>query len=162
MFGAERYRAAMIFVFPSKPMRATAALLLLLLAACSDRASPDAQVRAVIERIERAVEERDVGDVLAHIAAQYRDEYGNDRETVGRALRGYFIAHQSIHLLTRIEALYFLSDDEARVAVLVAMVGRDAAATNAWDLAADLYSFDLVLVRDGAEWKVTWARWRRS
>lgn len=152
----------MIFVYLSGLKRVTALVLLVLLAACSKPDSPEAQVRAVIDRMERAAEERSVRDVLALVSAQYRDDYGNGRDDVGRAVRGYFIANQSIHLLTRIEALSFPTDDEARATVLVAMLGRDAAAANAWNLAADLYRFELAIIREQGEWKVTWARWQRG
>ncbi|SRR5512138_1940541 len=129
-----------------------------IVAGCGEQDSPEAQVRAVIDRMELGAENRDVGDVLDHVSATYRDDHGNGREEVGRLLRGYFIANQSIHLLTRIESLSFPAEDEARATVVVAMVGRDAAASNAWDLAADLQTFDIVLIREGGDWKVTWAR----
>jgi hypothetical protein len=129
---------------------------------CGERESPEAQVRTVIEQMELAAEARDVSDVLELVSAQYRDDYGNGRDEIGRAVRGYFIANQSIHLLTRIEELSFPAEDEARVSVLVGMVGRDAAAANAWNLAADLYRFEVAIVREDGEWKITWARWRRS
>ena len=74
---------------------------------------------------------------------------------VARYLRGYFIANQSIHLLTRIEHLEFPTDGEARAQVLVGMVGRDAAGTNDWDLAGELRTFKVALRREDGEWKVT-------
>ena len=41
-------------------------------------------------------------------------------------LAGYFIANQSIHLLTRIDKIDFPASDEARLQVTVGMVGREA------------------------------------
>lgn len=133
-----------------------------IVAGCGERDSPEAQVRAVIDQMELAAEARDVGDVLELVSDEYRDDYGNGRDDVGRAVRGYFIANQSIHLLTRIEELSFPAEDEARATVLVAMVGRDAAAESAWDLAADVYRFEVAIVREDDEWKITWASWRRG
>lgn len=129
---------------------------------CGERDSPEAQVRAVIDQMELAAEARDVGDVLDLISETYRDDYGRGRDELGRLARGYFIANQSIHLLTRIEAMTFPAEDEARATVLVAMVGRDAAAESAWDLAGDLYRFEVAIVREDGDWKITWARWRRG
>ncbi|MDY0065488.1 MAG: hypothetical protein RBS02_03850 [Steroidobacteraceae bacterium] len=143
---------------PNAPLWVTAALLL---AGCADPDSPQTEVRRMIERLELAAEARDVGDVMTHVSSQYRDARGHDRDEIARYIRGYFIAHQAIHLLTRIERLEFPSSDEARLAVLVATVGRQADAADAWELASDLQRFDLVLVRDDGSWKINWASWRR-
>lgn len=139
-----------------------ALIMFIALTACGDEESPEQQVRAVIERMELAAEARDVGDVVALLSAQYRDGYGNGPDEISRAVRGYFIANQSIHLLTRVQEISFPQNDEARASVLVGMVGREAAAANAWNLAADLYEFDIVLLHEDGEWKITWAEWRRN
>jgi hypothetical protein len=133
--------------------------LTLLLAACADEASPEQQVRAVIESMEVAAEARDVGDLMEHISTNYRDAQGQDRTEASRSARGYFIANQSVHLLTRIESLEFPAPDEARVKLQVGMAGRGGE-PGAASLNADLYDFDLALIREGGEWKVSHADWR--
>lgn len=133
-----------------------------IVAGCGESDSAEAQVRAVIERMELAAEARDAGDVLELISDAYRDDYGRGRDDVGRLARGYFIVNQTIHLLTRIEELSFPAEDEARAVILVGMVGRGAAAESAWDLAANLYRFEVTIVREDGDWKITWARWRRG
>jgi hypothetical protein len=131
---------------------------LALLTACADPGSPEQQVRAVIESMETAAEGRDVGDLMEHISANYRDAQGQDRTEASRYARGYFIANQSVHLLTRIESLEFPSPDEARVKLQVGMAGRGAAPGGS-GVSADLYDFDLALIREGDEWKVSYADW---
>ena len=76
-------------------------------------------------------------------------------------MHGYFIANQSIHLMTRVDSLIFPQPDEARATVTVGMVGREADAATAWNLAADVYEFDVVLIRRADTWQVTRAQWRR-
>jgi hypothetical protein len=132
-----------------------------LLAGCGDADSPEQQVRKVIAAIEVAAEQRDVSDLMRHVSKNYRDGNGDGPDEASRYVRGYFIANQSIHLLTRVEEIQFLSSDEARANVLVGMVGREAAASGSWDLAADLYEFDVALLHEGGDWKVTYARWNR-
>ena len=132
---------------------------LALLAACSDPASPEQQVRAVIESMEAAVEARDVGALMEHISPNYRDGQGQDRAEASRYARGYFIANQSVHLLTRVESLKFPSPDEARVKLQVGMAGRSGE-PGAASLSANLYDFDLALIREGDEWKLSYADWR--
>jgi hypothetical protein len=132
------------------------------LAACGDADSPEQQVRAVIEQMELAAENRDVGELGEHLSADFRDTNGRSAEEVARYLRGYFIANQSVHLLTRIEQLEFPTDGEARAQVLVGMVGREADAATQWDLAADLHTFKIALRREDDEWKVTFAEVMRK
>lgn len=132
--------------------------VLAVLAGCSDDTSPEQQVRAVIDSMEVAAEARDIGELMEHVSTAYRSADGLDRAEAGRYLRGYFVANQSIHLLTRIESLEFPAPDAARVKLQVGMAGRGG--QGAADLSADLYDFDVVLVREGGEWKVSYADWR--
>lgn len=133
-----------------------------LLVGCGGADTPERQVRKVIERMETAAEARDVGDLTEHLSKNYRDAYRQGAAEASRHARGYFIANQAIHLLTKIESIDFPSSEEARATVLVGMVSREADASAAWDLAADLYRFELSLLREAGEWKVSYARWERS
>lgn len=132
-----------------------------ILAGCGDPSSPEQQVRDVIGQMELAAEARDVGDLMKHISEDYRDPNGLGAQEAASYARGYFIANQSIHLLTRIEEIEFPSDGEARARVLVGMVGRDAdtagQSSDLGDLAADLYEFKIALRRENEEWKVSFA-----
>ncbi|HTJ17977.1 MAG TPA: hypothetical protein VL494_14450 [Steroidobacteraceae bacterium] len=116
-------------------------------------------MRAVIESMEAAVEARDVGALVEHISPNYRDGQGQDRAEASRYARGYFVANQSVHLLTRVESLKFPSPDEARVKLQVGMAGRSGE-PGAASLNANLYDFDLALIREGDEWKLSYADWR--
>jgi hypothetical protein len=130
-------------------------------AACTQPDSPEQKVRTTIAQMETAVEERDVGDFVEHISSEYRDADGRGLDEIAQYIRGYMVANQSIHLLTRVEQIEFPSNEEAQAKVLVGMVGREADAADAWDLAADLYEFDVALIREGGGWKVTYAKWVR-
>jgi hypothetical protein len=109
--------------------------------------------------MEVAAEARDVGDLLEHLADNYRDAQGQDRQQAALYARGYFISNQSVHLLTRVESLEFPAPDEARVKLQVGMAGRGGETSSGGGLSADLHDFDLVLVREGSEWKVSYADW---
>lgn len=131
------------------------------LASCGDAESPEQQIRQVIQQMEKAAEARDVGDLVQHLSSEYRDKNGLDSQAAARYARGYFIANQSIHLLTRIEEIEFPFQDEARARVLIGMVGTDADAAGNWDLAADLVEFNIALRQEDGEWKVSFAEWSR-
>ena len=119
-------------------------------------------MRTAIAEIELAAEARDTSDVIEWLDPAYRDAHGNGIQEVQRLLRGYFLTNQSIHLLTRIQELSFPHPDEARVVLQVAMVGREADAANAWNLAGDLHRFELAMISQDGEWRVNWARWQRD
>jgi hypothetical protein len=134
---------------------------LTLLCACGTADSPEEQVRQTIAAVEKAAEARDVGDVMEHVSPHFRDAEGRGAEELARYVRGYFIAHQSIHLLTRIDRIEFPTPQEARVQLTVAMVGRDADAANAWDLAGEIRDFRATLLREDGEWRATYLEIQR-
>jgi hypothetical protein len=129
---------------------------------CGAPDSPDTQVREAIDAMEIAAEERDVSGLTEHISSQFRDANGRDGKELTQYVRGYFIANQSIHLLTRVSSIEFPTSTEANAKVTVAMVGREAAESNAWNLAGEIYDFDVTFMREDDEWKVTYAKWRGS
>jgi len=132
------------------------------LAGCAEKGSPEDEVRAVVEAAEEAAEARDASALLDLVADDYRDPRGNGAEEIRRYLRGFLVTHQSIALLTRIDAIELPATDLARVQATVGMVGKEAEAAGTWDVAADLYEFDVTLAHEDGEWRVTRAEWRRG
>jgi outer membrane biogenesis lipoprotein LolB len=133
-----------------------------LLSACGAPDSPESQVRKAVAQMETAVEARSTSDVLEWLSDSYQDGYGGTRQDASQYLRGYFIANQSIHLLTRVDSVEFPIPEEARVKLSVGMVGREAAGSNDWNLAAELYDFDVTMKQQDAGWKVTYVKWQRA
>jgi hypothetical protein len=142
------------------PKLIAALSLMTALTGCGDDENPEKQVRKTIDAMEQAAEARDVSGLTDHISGQFRDADGRDGKELSQYVRGYFIANQSIHLLTRIGSIEFPTQEEAKVKVTVAMVGRDADAANAWNLAGEIHDFDVTFIREDDEWKVTYAKWR--
>ena len=127
-----------------------------LLVACGSRTTPEDEIRALINAAETAAEARDAASLRELIADDYRDADGRGAEDMRRYLHGYLIAHQSIHLMTRIDAIEIEGPEVARAQVTVGMLGRDSASD--WDLAADIQRLDLRLAREDGEWRVMRAR----
>lgn len=127
-----------------------------LVAACGSRTTPEDEIRALIESAETAAEARDASSLRELIADDYRDDSGRSADELRRYLHGYLIAHQSISLITRVDAIEIEGPEVAGVKVSVGMLGRGSEAN--WDFAADIYHFDLRLAREDGEWRVTRAR----
>jgi hypothetical protein len=137
-------------------------LLCLALAACARETSPEDEIRAVVAAAEEAAESRDTSALFDLVAPDYQDARGNAAEEIRRYVRGYLVTHQSIHLLTRVDEIEILASDLARLRATVGMLGREAGAESSWDLAGDVYEFDVTLAREEGEWLVTRAAWRRG
>ena len=136
------------------------AVLVAFAAGCGESQTPDAKVRAVVAQGEQAAEARDLSAIMDLVAPSYRDEQGGGRDELKQYLRGYLVAHQAIHLLTKIESVEFPYRDMAKVSLTLGTLGRDSAAATAFDLAADVYDVELELALDDGEWRVTRASWR--
>jgi len=134
-------------------------IVVALLNGCQPGGTPEAQVRAVILACEQAAEARDLSGILEHVSPAFRDEHGGGRDELKQYLRGYLVAHQSVALLTRIESVEFTYRDLARVHLRVGTLGREAAETDAFELAADIHDVVLDLQLEDDAWKVVRAAW---
>jgi hypothetical protein len=123
-------------------------ILCLSIVACSSATSDEEQVRELFASAEQAAEERDVGDVLELVDAQYADAQGNTRDSLALYLRGFFAAHPKLEVVVSIDDLQFPIDGLARARVKVR------------GLELDRFSFgeavllNVELRREGGEWRV--------
>lgn len=135
---------------------ATILLLLLMLTACGDNPSdPETAVRELIAAAEQAARDRDLGLFKDHIATDYSDPHGNDRDAILNRLRVLFLRYRQPKLLTRIHAIRFPAPDRAEVELWLgtADTGR---------LAFDSQRLELSLRRQGGDWQVLHAQWERA
>jgi hypothetical protein len=139
---------------------ASFAALTLFAAACGQPETPEARVRAVVAQGEQAAEARDLSGLMDLVAPSYEDEAGHGPQELRQYLRGYFVAHQSIHLLTRVNAVEFPYQDMAKLRLTLGTLGRETAAATAFAVAADVYDVELELQLVDGAWRVTRARWR--
>lgn len=134
-----------------------------LIAACGPGGMPEDEIRTLIAEAETAAEERDAAALRGMVADDYRDAEGRGADEIRRTLHGYLIAHQSIRLITRIDAIELEGKELARVRVTIGMLGREADVDSTWDLAVDIHRIDVRLAReDGGDWRVTRAGWQQE
>jgi hypothetical protein len=137
----------------------------LLLSACSDPVeTPEDQLRTFIDAGELAVEERSLQKSAGLIADDYKDGQGSDKRAISRLLFAYFARHQKIHLLTHISSIELSSErDWGRLVLFVAMAGAPIESLASLErIRADLYRFDLDVVRNDGEWLLQRAKWQRA
>ncbi len=132
----------------------------LLATSCSTN-DPVAEIRATLAAAEAAAEARDAGFFRDFVGAGYRDSRGNDREQLLNLVRGYFIAHQRIEIVSRIDEIRLEGSDAAHAVVHAGLAGQRAGESLLGGVGADVYRFELELVDDGGEWRMIGAQWER-
>ena len=135
-------------------------LVALVLSACDGGdASPEMQIRRLIERGVEAAEARSADDLQELLHPDYRDQKGYNREQLGKLLQAYFIRHRNIHLFTRIDDITLLDENRAEVHLHVAMASSVISDITALPgLRARIYRFELQLARQ-QEWLLQHASW---
>ena len=136
------------------------ALAVILIQACSDSTdSPEDEIRRLIDAGVSAAENRGVDELWDLMHENYLDQKGYGKKQLGSLLRAYFLRHKNIHLLTKIDTIELLADNEASVRMHVAMAGSvisDVDAISA--LRARIYRFELQLVKQDG-WLLRHAVW---
>lgn len=139
-------------------------LAALLLAGCGGEApSTEARLRAVVDRLETAVEAGSVSDAAALLHPKYRDQRHAGRREATAALFAYLRRHRQIHLFTLVRELAVVPDGiTADMVVYVAMGGIPLESLDAViSVKADLYRFEMRLERLDDDWLVRKSAWRR-
>lgn len=137
------------------------ALVVFSASACRSGDSPEAQVRATIERAEDLAEAKDLGGLKELLSDAYQDGADQDKRAILGLLFVQFRRHESIHLLTRIDRIEIHQPAVAASTVFAAMAGRPIlSASDLSALRADLYRFDLNFADERGTWRVTKATWR--
>ncbi len=123
------------------------------LSACGARSSDEDQVRKVVASVENAAEDRDTSDVFEHVADDYEDANGFDRQQLQNFLRGWFLAHPKVELLVSIEELTFPADGLAQAEIFVTSVSLSD---------PERVRLKVEFRRTGGEWRVSRADRLRS
>jgi hypothetical protein len=133
----------------------------ILLACAPEPQFPEDEDRALLAEI--AVEERDLNTLKGFVSDDYADERGDDKRAIHAILAYHFLRNRSVHLLTRVQSVTVLAPERAQATLLVAMAGRRIqSAEQLVGLRADLFRFEFALVREGRDWRVESAAWRRA
>ena len=140
-----------------------AALLVCILfnVSCSNEETPEDQVKQFVATGEETVEARNVLGMKKLISEKYSDEKGRTRQDLVAVSARYILSNKNIHVLTRIGELNFPAEDRAMLQLYVGMTGQNVSDLDALlNMQADLYLFDMELIRENDEWKLLKANWR--
>lgn len=137
-------------------------ILILLTACAGESPSPEAQLRAVIEAGEVAVESRDLGATMELVDPDYRDSRQRDWHQLRGLVAGYFFRHPSIYIIGKIEGIEFIQPERAKVVMFAGLAGspQEAAGPLAgWR--GNLLRLELEFKQQAGEtWRLQSADWR--
>ena len=101
--------------------------------------------------------------MLGQLSRIYRDPKGNNYDGIRNLLLFYFYRHQRVSVfIARLDVT--VTDRSAR-AQLQAVLSGARTVESAKDLlpeALGIYDFDVTFMKEGDEWKITSADWKRS
>jgi ketosteroid isomerase-like protein len=136
---------------------AAAVLLALALAACG-RGDPERELRATIESMAKAIEQRDPGGFLDAVADDFSRESGAfGKQDVTRVLAGVYLRNERIDLAAVVTEVRIEGQRAFAKVCVVATGGAGLLPERgqAWE-------FDSAWRRDGGRWKVFNAEWREG
>lgn len=136
----------------------------LLLPGCrGERASPEDEVRALINGAVTAAGQKRIGALRDLISENYADDQGQNKRAIENLLRLHFLRSETIHLYAHVQSVTLPQPDRAQASVLVAMAGVPmASAQDLPLLRADLHRFEIDFARENKTWRVRRADWRRA
>ena len=151
---------------PVKPVSYFVILLscLFFMPACSEEPdSSEQQIRQFISHAEQRIEARDASGLKELIAENYHDDRNLDQKGILRLALGYFLSHQNIHLFTHIKEIHLTEPGQAHVKLFAAATGKPVSTMDSFiNIRAQLYLFELSLIKEDGDWQVNQARWRRA
>jgi hypothetical protein len=138
-------------------------LFVLLLCGCGgEPATPEEEVRAVLEAGELEVEERDLFAVMQRVDQNYRDANQRDWRQLRALLAGYFFRHPNIYVISQVEHIDISQAGRAEVVLFAGLAGSaQEAAGPLSGLSGNLLRFDLSFRRvEADDWRLLNAAWR--
>ena len=138
-------------------MRPASVLIILavvvLSVACSKPEGPEAAIRAVIDAMEEAAEDGDIGGIMEHLAEDYSDSDSNDKASLRGILFMQLQRSGGVSVTKRIDSITVAEDATAAESVVFAALA-DGPITSG-STRSDVWRFDLQFRLDGRDWLVT-------
>jgi len=101
-------------------------LVLLLLSACTaSPESPEEKINAVIDKMEKAIEERKNSNLMVHIYDEYSDHAGHTKSSLRKMATAYMLRSQNINLVINVQSVELIDKDTAAVEATVLMAGTE-------------------------------------
>jgi hypothetical protein len=134
--------------------------IILSVVSCRRGLSDEDLIREMIDDAAHAAVEKDIKGITEHVSDSYKDEYGNDRDSLKGLLFVYFRQYERINVYVR-DAEISVEGDRAEANVKVVFTGGESL-EDIGDMVPNSgggYLLELKLQKEGGDWKVVRSRW---
>jgi ketosteroid isomerase-like protein len=147
-----------IRLVPSNCLLLVLAAILLACQSCRKETDED-KVRNTIRSVQKAAENKDVREMLAHISKKYNDPQGNDYEEIKGIIVFYFFRHQKITVF--LNYLQIAVNGQSAEAAFEAVLSGGGSPGTILPEALGAYRFNVSFTKESGDWKVISAGWER-
>jgi len=136
-------------------------LSFLIFSSCTKSISEEDKLKSIVNEVAEAAQKKDIDGIRKHISKSYKDQEGNDYDSVRRILLYHFIRAETVSVFVRsVDAE--VKEDTAIVRANVILVrGKEIKSIS--DIipeSAAGYRFEMIFKKEGKEWKVVSGAWQ--
>ncbi len=138
------------------------ALAFIALAPACRRDTEQERIKKVIQKIQKAAEEKDVRSILDQVSRTYADPQGNNRDGIKDLLLIYFFRYPAVSVyITGLEISIDGTAGSAKFQTVLSGKKSEGAIRDILPEALGVYGFEVTFMQEKGEWKVMSAKWER-
>jgi hypothetical protein len=131
---------------------------ILLLSACA-RSDPERELRETVDKMARAIEDKNAADFLEHLSQDFTRESGAfGRDDARRVLAGVLLRNEKITLAVAVTDVNLLGNDGANARIRVVATGGSGLLPER----GQVWEFTSAWRRERGTWRVFNAEWREG
>jgi hypothetical protein len=136
--------------------------LMLFTAPGCQKETEQARVTGVIKDIQKAAEEKDIGNIKGRISESYSDLRGNNYRAINGLVIAYFYQYPKIAVyITALKVSVKGETAQATFRAVLTGKGSSGAAAPVLPESLGMYDFDVAFRKESGDWKVVSAEWER-
>ena len=132
-----------------------------ILSSCTKPISEGDKLKAIVNEVAEAAQNKDIDEIRKHISKSYRDQEGNDYDGVRKILLYHFIRAEAISAFVRSTDVEIKGDTALVKANVLLVRGKEIKSIK--DIipeSAAGYSFEMIFKKEGKDWKVVSGAWQ--
>jgi hypothetical protein len=134
---------------------------LFIISACAKGVSEEDRLKQIVNEAAEAAQKKDIDGVRKHISKSYRDQEGNDYDSVRRILLYHFIRAETVAIFVRSVDADIKGDTAHAKANVFLVRGKEVKSIQ--DIIPDSavgYRFELIFKKENKEWRVVSGTWQ--